>query len=1537
MQHRRLLYDLSAALHGVRAQPIRLQIEPADLHRYGRQQGVPAVIARHIHAVLRQGEIHVLRALAAGRGPDDRPVCIERRIFGEDGLRRHSVAAGLLREPAVKAVVPAVRLRQLGNAALAVCVAVLLFARAAVRVQRDQEALALPREHGIAVVAERRVLFIACDRCLAVQLRHEAGQLHLRLRAQRRAIGLVRLGERPLVEAALHHGDVLIAAEAAERAAAVHGHADIARVVAAKRRRRHIDLARNAAQIVRAGDGAGVIAAANDGIVLHIAHNTANVLRILRADLAPVAAVVNVAIGARARDATDPLTAGDCRIAAAAFHLVVQAHAAHNAADLQAAADRTLKRAVRNAGHTLRVAHHTRDAAGLVCRPGRLDRTLHVQLLHLAARADQAEEADLILRQLDLQIRDLMAVAVERAGVRMARFADGIPVAAGQRKVVQQSGRDGRVPAVDLAGEPVQLRFLRDLIHDADIRRLRAVTQFPEPRVRRRRDGLRRGRDRAGHARARDLHGQPLAHVVRRDGIGCARRAVDRGIAAVPLVVQRTLFARRVEGRRERPAHDRRAADANCPFQTRDLAALGLQDAGRGRAQRLELQHPAAQCLWDGEFVRDRDDHIVALAVAVIPDVDQLSFRAGIHALDACPGLQLAVDGKLTADGFLFAEQRQNRCQLPARLFQRFRAADGVVRRIAVILKIAAGHVAAVVEPHGVLADVQADRAAGAAAERLHVPGVVRAVHRAVVPAHHAADIAAHDRRAAHDRAIVRAVFHRAIRLIRCRNARRHHAARADESAVRAAAHCAAIFRGHTRDSLRAAYRRPVQTAGDRAAVFRRDAGSPAAAAERALGGAALDRPGVDRRQNGALVAADDLAGDGEVLDRAAVRGEQRRSPRLIFAVEVCDAVARTVQLAREVRVHGRPVAVVEVDALRQDAFDGAVGLDRVGEPFQLRRRLDLVDAIRLRGDGSFFAVPAVRIALGPVGILRLGRSRILPFEDGIAAVLVLCIGLELLAKFFRRQRFQFVCRFTRGAAGLNGAAAEIADILQLRIRHIDVFQRLLSARPVQTASHTAGHRRRRRRAGVRIFQCAGAEESEQAARNAFCRFDRAGVVATVDRTATVQSASQTANQTRTRYAAGVIARQHILAVHVASYAAYVAAARCDGRGIGAFADGMIHISCHAAHILCARNRDALQHVAVLHIVCIARNAASVIGCAGNDAVGQCQIADLAALVRIAEHSGALCTACRGNIQATDRMPGPVERACITLVVIADWRPFIKAGCIGRDVFVDADIRRQPGRVGHFGVLVEPHQLVRRADEICFAVRVLLRLGVRAVPRRLHRQRHRRDRDCRALDPEVSAHRLVAGAGDGIAVFPVREQIGAGRLRGQRLRRPVLARHRDERHDLLAVRCRDRTERDRLPCQRIQRHFGRIVLAGHDICAVRVCIAEGAGAVTVGIAGLRQAIRPPVRQRRLRRIVLVGHGQHRVRRGRGKHHVVQRFLQRYSDALSAVGHGERALLGLALLGLDLVGIRTIFQMERAIFARLMGRFSLPDGQRRRAG
>ena len=1150
-----------------------------------------------------------------------------------------------------------------------------------------------------------------------------------------------------------------------------------------------------------------------------------------------------------------------------------------------------------------------------------------------------------------------MAVAVERAGVRMARFADGIPVAAGQRKVVQQSGRDGRVPAVDLAGEPVQLRFLRDLIHAADIRRLRAVTHFPEARVRRRRDGLCRGRDRAGRARARDLHGQPLAHVVRRDGIGCARRAVDRGIAAIPLVVQRTLFARRVEGRRERPAHDRRAADANCPFQTRDLAALGLQDAGRGRAQRLELQHPAAQRLRDGEFVRNRDDHIVALAVAVIPDVDQLSFRAGIHALDACPGLQLAVDGKLTADGFLFAEQRQNRCQLPARLFQRFRAADGVVRRIAVILKIAAGHVAAVVEPHGVLADVQADRAAGAAAERLHVPGVVRAVHRAVVPAHHAADIAAHDRRAAHDRAVVRAVFHRAIRLIRCRNARRHHAARADESAVRAAAHCAAIFRGHTRDSLRAAYRRPVQTAGDRAAVFRRDAGSPAAAAERALGGAALDRPGVDRRQNGALVAADDLAGDGEVLDRAAVRGEQRLSPRLIFAVEVCDAVARAVQLAREVRVHGRPVAVVEVDVLRQDAFDGAVGLDRIGEPFQLRRRPDLIDAIRLRGDGSFFAVPAVRIALGPVGILRLGRSRILPFEDGIAAVLLLCIGLELIAKFFRRQRSQFVRRLALGRAVLDGTTVEIADRLQIRCRHIDLIQRLLAARPFQMSCHAAGTFCLRQRAGIRVCQCAGAEVAKQTARNAFCtgRCDCAGVVATVDRTATVQSASQTANQTRTRYGAGIIARQHIRAVHVASYAAYVAAFTGNFCCIGRFRDSLVHISGDAAGIALAMNRYTICNMAILDCTRTTSNRTYILPLvAGRTdifdlAVRDRQIADHAIRISIAKQARVVCMiitdACRfyGNVQAPNRMIAAIERSFVFVEIIvvpipADRRPVVKAGCVSRDVLVDADIRRQPGRVGHFGVLVEPHQLVRRADEICFAVRVLLRLGVRlAVPRLLHRQRHRRDRDRRVLDPEVSAHRLVAGAGDGIAVFPVREQIGAGRFRRQCLRRPVLARHRDERHDFLAVLCRDRAERDRLPCQRVQRHIGRIVHAGHGICAMRVRIAERAGAVAVRIAGLRQAIRPPVRQRRLLRAVLVGHGQHRVLRGRGKHHVVQRFLQRYGDALSAVGHGERALLGLALLGLDLVGIRTIFQMERAGLIRPIGRFSLPDGQRRRAG
>ena len=305
----------------------------------------------------------------------------------------------------------------------------------------------------------------------------------------------------------------------------------------------------------------------------------------------------------------------------------------------------------------------------------------------------------------------------------------------------------------------------------------------------------------------------------------------------------------------------------------------------------------------------------------------------------------------------------------------------------------------------------------------------------------------------------------------------------------------------------------------------------------------------------------------------------------------------------------------------RQDAFDGAVGLDRVGEPFQLRRRPDLVDAIRLRGDGSFFAVPAVRIALGPVGILRLGRSRILPFEDGIAAVLVLCIGLEIIAKFFRRQRFQrsiaqsghFPCGWDRRGHANN---------VQSMIQHIDIFDG--SRKSIfQPSGHAARILCGRGGRGVRISQCAVAEAAKQTARNAFCagRCDCAGVVAAVDRTVVVYAAGQAANRTRTRYAAGVIARQHGFTKHVAGYAAYVAAARCDGRGIGTFADGMIHISCHAAHILCARNRDALQHVAVLHIVCIARNAASVLWlCRIMMTVGQCQIADHAALVRIAEH-----------------------------------------------------------------------------------------------------------------------------------------------------------------------------------------------------------------------------------------------------------------------------------------------------------------------------
>lgn len=81
-------------------------------------------------------------------------------------------------------------------------------------------------------------------------------------------------------------------------------------------------------------------------------------------------------------------------------------------------------------------------------------------------------------------------------------------------------------------------------------------------------------------------------------------------------------------------------------------------------------------------------------------------------------------------------------------------------------------------------------------------------------------------------------------------------------------------------------------------------------------------------------------------------------------------------------------------------------------------------------------------------------------------------------------------------------------------------------------------------------------------------RCDCAGVVATVDRTATVQNASQTANQTRTRYGAGIIARQHVLAVHVAGYAAYVAAFTGNFCCIGRFRDSLVHISGDAANIV---------------------------------------------------------------------------------------------------------------------------------------------------------------------------------------------------------------------------------------------------------------------------------------------------------------------------------------------------------------------------------
>ena len=266
----------------------------------------------------------------------------------------------------------------------------------------------------------------------------------------------------------------------------------------------------------------------------------------------------------------------------------------------------------------------------------------------------------------------------------------------------------------------------------------------------------------------------------------------------------------------------------------------------------------------------------------------------------------------------------------------------------------------------------------------------------------------------------------------------------------------------------------------------------------------------------------------------------------------------------------------------------------------------------------------------------------------------------------------------------------------------------------------------------------------------------------------------------------------------------------------------------------------------------------------------------------------------------------------VIVLIPADRRPFIELDrVLDRNILVDADVRRELYGIGGFAIFIEPHQFIRRADEI-YAVFILLRLGVGlTVPCGLDLQHRRRDACLAIRNGEVTADRLVAGAGNDVVIAAIRQAVASVSLRRQRFL-PRRAGDGDGRVDRLVVRRRDRADGHGVGIQRRELHALRVrrLVAGHGKRARRVLIAERLDAVAVLAVRLRQAVDAPAGDLR----GLPVHHQHRALvRVDLKFYGVELDIQADVDGLPAVGNGERARRVIVLVRRDLVVIVAVRQ------------------------
>ena len=297
VQHSGLLEHGSVFSYLIFGKAVFGKVEPINLHGNHGHKRFAAVLSDNIASVLGNRDVNGLFALFAGGRMGGRPVSIEGCVLGEHSFLRNLGSAVHFGEPAVKAVIPAVRIRNNGKRSVRRSINAFGFAASAIRIKCNRKAVCFPAEYREAAVFVRNILCEELAVGFAVKLGNKGAAFHFGFTSHNGAVCLKYRRKRSHVEAAAFYHDVIIAAEASHCAAAANSLADFSGAVTTEGHGGYINIARNTSHIICAGYGSSVVTGEHFRIVLLLAHYTADPLCGFAAHGAGIFAVANISVG----------------------------------------------------------------------------------------------------------------------------------------------------------------------------------------------------------------------------------------------------------------------------------------------------------------------------------------------------------------------------------------------------------------------------------------------------------------------------------------------------------------------------------------------------------------------------------------------------------------------------------------------------------------------------------------------------------------------------------------------------------------------------------------------------------------------------------------------------------------------------------------------------------------------------------------------------------------------------------------------------------------------------------------------------------------------------------------------------------------------------------------------------------------------------------------------------------------------------------------------------------------------------------------